>query len=124
MKKRSPGRNPNDGGRQPETFARKPNPPKISDPYDIRTTTSADRELDDLPDRVQAQLDQAIDGLAFDPRPSNHKKLSGFPGLYRLSLPPFRVIYHIDDKKRLILVLRISTRAKAYQNLKSLLKRI
>jgi mRNA interferase RelE/StbE len=77
------------------------------------------------PERVLKRLDgdtlerirQAIRGLASEPGPMGYKKLSGYENLYRVRVGDWRIIYAIEDKQLIVLVLEISPRGGAYRNL-------
>lgn len=40
----------------------------------------------------------AIEALTTEPRPHGYKKLTGQPGLYRIRVGQYRVVYTIDDE--------------------------
>lgn len=52
--------------------------------------------------------------LAKDPRPRWAEKMVTRPG-YRISIGNYRVIYHIDDEKKLISILAIDNRKDVYK---------
>ena len=55
--------------------------------------------------------------LPEDPRPRGTKSLKGHPGLYRIRVGEYRVVYEIDDAARVVTVTRVRLRAQAYRNL-------
>ncbi len=67
----------------------------------------------DLVQRVQA----AIDSLAENPRPAGCKKLAGYDDLYRLRVGDWRIVYIIEDRRLLVVVIKFSPRGNAYRNL-------
>jgi len=84
--------------------------------YTVLVQPSADRSLRKLPDDVQRRIVAAIDELHKDPRPGGCKKLKGEDNLWRIRVGDYRVVYTIQDKKLVILVVRIAHRKDAYQN--------
>jgi mRNA interferase RelE/StbE len=57
----------------------------------------------------------AIDGLAANPRPPGVKKLRGTRDLWRIRVGDYRVIYRVDDAKRLVDISHVRHRREAYQ---------
>ena len=55
-----------------------------------------------------------IDSLAEDPRPRWTEKLKSRSG-FRISVGDYRVIYSVDDRKKLISVLDIGDRKNVYK---------
>lgn len=77
----------------------------------------AERVLKRLDGDTLERIRQAIRGLASEPRPSGYKKLTGYENLYRVRVGDWRIIYAIEDKQLIVLVLEISPRGGAYRNL-------
>ena len=75
----------------------------------------AERELAALPKEAQARIDVRILALSQDPRPPGVKKLQGEEGFYRIRVGDYRVVYSIDDKDLLVLVVRIAPRGEVYR---------
>ena len=55
-----------------------------------------------------------IDELAHNPRPQGVKKLSGAESLYRIRVGDYRIIYEIQDKALVVLVVKVAHRREAY----------
>ena len=77
----------------------------------------AERVLKRLDGDLLERIRQAIRGLATEPRPIGHKKLTGYENLYSVRVGDWRIIYAIEDKQLIVLVLEISPRGGAYRNL-------
>lgn len=82
--------------------------------YDIRFKPSAEKQLNKHDERAQKRIVRKIDMLADDPRPHGVKKLSGNDDFYRIRIGDFRVIYQIQDKILLILIVKIGYRKEVY----------
>ena len=82
--------------------------------YQVELETRARRELSDLPKEAVRTLSSVIDDLSQDPRPPGAKKLSGVAG-YRVRKGDYRVLYAIDDKRRLVRIYRIGHRREVYR---------
>ena len=88
-------------------------------PYTIEVTQHVARALRRLrsDQALLRRIDEAIRGLASDPRPSGSKKLSGkqFEDLYRIRIGDWRVLYAVEDKRLVILILDVVRRDQAYR---------
>jgi mRNA interferase RelE/StbE len=58
-----------------------------------------------------------LDGLGINLHPSGSKKLVGYVDLWRIRVGDYRVIYRIEDDRRVVTVLRIQHRRDAYDQL-------
>ena len=61
------------------------------------------------------RLRTRIDSLADNPRPPDTKKLSGAEELYRIRVGDYRVLYAIQDKVLLVLVVKVGHRREVYR---------
>ena len=63
------------------------------------------------------KLNRCFLQLERDPRRHNNiKRLTGgFAGLFRYRIGDWRVVYRIDDKKKLVLVLAVAHRREVYE---------
>lgn len=83
--------------------------------YAIEFVPSARRQLQKLPREVQLKLNQRIGSLSLDPRPIGSRKLKGGDGLCRIRVSDYRVIYEIQDKILVVLVVRVAHRREVYR---------
>jgi len=83
--------------------------------YRVELTSRAHRELAALPRDAQERIDARILLLAEEHRPPGSKKLEGEEGLYRIRVGDYRVVYRIDDKVLVVLVVRIGRRGEVYR---------
>jgi mRNA interferase RelE/StbE len=56
-----------------------------------------------------------IDDLAQEPRPTGSRKLHGEQNLSRIRIGDYRVVYSIDDRQRIVDIVRIRYRREAYR---------
>ncbi len=83
--------------------------------YAVLLEKSAARFLLRLRDaKLKSRLDEAIESLAGDPRPSGCRKLAGTSDRYRVRVGDYRIVYRIDDGKVTVLVLVIGHRREVY----------
>ena len=82
--------------------------------YDLLIKQSAGKELEELPRKDRIRTSRKIQELAFDPRPNGCEKLSA-EEKYRIRQGNYRVVYSIDDDKRVVLVVKIGHRKEVYR---------
>ena len=85
--------------------------------YKIFIAPKASKDLRKLPKDILRSISGEIDYLANNPRPTNCKKLKGaYAEEYRIRVrSDYRVLYQINDDKKLIHVLRILHRKESYR---------
>ena len=86
--------------------------------YRIEFAPRADRQFRALERSLQVRLGRRIDSLAENPRPQGIKKLAGEEELYRLRAGDYRIIYQIQEKRLLVLVVGVGHRADVYRGLR------
>ena len=82
--------------------------------YDLLIKQSAGKELEKLPRKDRIRTSRKIQELAFEPRPSRCERLSA-EEKYRIRQGNYRVVYSIDDDKRVVLVVKIGHRKEVYR---------
>jgi mRNA interferase RelE/StbE len=87
-------------------------------PYHIEVSPTAARQLKKIDGRVLSQIAAKIDSLALEPRPHGCEKLSGYDDLYRVRVGDYRIVYGVEDRLVLIVVLKVGNRAEVYQRIR------
>lgn len=85
--------------------------------YDVQVDRAAGKLLRKLDRPVQARLVAAIATLALDPRPAGVKALTGHPGLLRIRVGDYRVVYTVNDTVLVVLVVHLGHRRSVYDAL-------
>jgi len=80
--------------------------------YRVEVAPAAQRQLRRLPPGSAARLRGPILALAIDPRPAGVARLAGTDFL-RLRVGDLRVIYIVDDRARLVVVLKVARRSES-----------
>jgi mRNA interferase RelE/StbE len=83
--------------------------------YRIEFARPAAKSLEDLSEQLRRRIGTAIDDLRSEPRPPGSKKLAGRNDQYRIRVGDYRIIYMIEDKRLIILVLAIAHRREVYR---------
>lgn len=83
--------------------------------YRIFTTKAALREFNKLERALQEAVRDCILPLESNPRPDGVTKLKGQDNSYRVTEGDYRIVFDIDDKQRLVTIVRIGRRDKVYK---------
>lgn len=86
----------------------------MAEPYRLLFTRSAKRELEGLPQQIVRLLKKRFDELIIQPRPYGCQKLSG-ADFYRVRQGDYRVLYTIDDRERVVEIIKIGHRREVYR---------
>jgi mRNA interferase RelE/StbE len=82
--------------------------------YDIFILHRAQKELGDLPPKAYDRVRDEIRLEGQNSRPSTCVKLTGREG-WRIRVGDYRIIYEIDDKKKIVTVLHVGLRKDVYR---------
>jgi mRNA interferase RelE/StbE len=83
--------------------------------YRIEFSPTAESQFKKLPKEVQGRLKHRIDSLTENPFPKGMKKLSAEENFYRLRIGDYRIIYQVQGKALLILILKLGHRKNVYR---------
>lgn len=83
--------------------------------YVIIVSKLGRKQIDDLPQEIQERIDEKVQALADEPRPSGTVKLKGYANEYRIRVGDYRIRYEIDDAKQTIQVLQCRHRKDVYR---------
>ena len=84
--------------------------------YRIEIDQGAKRQLKKISQAMLQQIGAAIDALALDPRPQGSTKLKA-SDFYRVRVGDYRIIYEIQDKHLIVLVVSVGNRRDIYKKL-------
>lgn len=86
-------------------------------PYEIVVAPKAKRDLAALLRNALSRIDSHILSLSSNPRPVGSKKLKGLKNVFGIRAGDYRIIYEIQDKRLVVLVIRIGHRKDIYKGL-------
>jgi mRNA interferase RelE/StbE len=86
--------------------------------YGIEVSPAAARQLKKIDRGALPQIVEKIDSLAHDPRPHGCEKLTGYDDLYRVRVGDYRIVYAVEDRLVLVVVLKVGDRAEVYQRIR------
>lgn len=70
-----------------------------------------------LPKDDLRRVDAAIRQLADDPHPPGSKKLKGTDDLYRIRAGDYRILYTVEGRRLVVLVVNVGHRRDVYRSL-------
>jgi mRNA interferase RelE/StbE len=83
--------------------------------YAVRVSRSAQKDIRSLDGAVRGRVIRALRALETDPRPVGCRKLVGAQNRWRVRVGDYRVIYVVDDAGRVIEIVAVRHRSKAYE---------
>ena len=87
--------------------------------YQLQLTKAAAKDVPALPQNVKRRVDAEILALAERPRPDGVVKLKATSGgdIWRVRVGDYRILYRIDDAKKIVEIARVLDRKEAYRGL-------
>lgn len=83
--------------------------------YEVYLEGAAQQDLRGLPADDFRRVTFHINSLPVNPRPSGCRKITGSKSDWRLRVGNYRVLYEIDDKAKVVRVMRVRHRREAYR---------
>ena len=83
--------------------------------YKIEWKHSAVKELKKIEGKNRARILQAVSQLSSVPYPNGCKKLKGSLQTYRIRIGDYRVVYEVESKNIVIVIVRVRHRKEAYK---------
>lgn len=83
--------------------------------YRIEVARTAEKQIRALGRPDQERVLRAIRGLATDPFPDGCRKLKGYEDVFRLRVGTFRVLYSVESRRVVIIILRVARRRDVYR---------
>jgi mRNA interferase RelE/StbE len=85
--------------------------------YTVSLKKRAEKQLAALPKDIASLILDRLETLANNPRPAGVKKLAGHQNIYRLRVGDYRIVYHIEDKHCIVVVIKVGHRQDIYRDL-------
>jgi mRNA interferase RelE/StbE len=83
--------------------------------YRLEVSRTAERQIRGLPRTDQLRVVRAIRALAGDPRPPGCRKLTGHDDVFRVRVGRYRILYAIEDRRLVVIVLKVGDRKGVYR---------
>ena len=86
-----------------------------SPPYTVNVNRPAEKEVKALDATIRLRVLQTLRALANEPRPAGCRKLVGSENRWRVRVGDYRIIYAVDDAGRVVEIIAVRHRSKAYE---------
>jgi mRNA interferase RelE/StbE len=83
--------------------------------YQVEISPAALRQLKKLTPDIYTLIIATLEELEVTPRPPSVSKLEGEANLYRIRVRDYRIVYQIQDKELIVLVVKIGHRKDIYR---------
>ena len=83
--------------------------------YTVQLAPAAKRQLRKLDRSIQERVVRRLEKLEKDPRPSGVEKMEGDESTYRIRMGEYRIVYEIQNKVLVVLVLKVGHRREVYR---------
>ena len=83
--------------------------------YAVILMPQAQKDLNVYSGKLLARFEKIILNLYREPRPHKARKLSGGTSKWRIKTGDYRILYEIDDVKKIVNVYRVIHRKDAYR---------
>ncbi len=85
--------------------------------YRLSITRRAEKEIARLTPKIRRQIIEKILILEANPRPQDIKQLKGEEDAYRVESGDYRILFHLDDQSKQVIIFRVKHRREVYRNL-------
>lgn len=83
--------------------------------YSVAISRTAEKQLRKLAAQDRRRIARAMVSLGVDPHPPGSRKLSGYDDVFRIRVGVFRIIYSINGRKLIVIILKIGHRKDVYR---------
>lgn len=83
--------------------------------YRVEISRTAEKQLGKLPRDDQRRLARAMTALGIDPHPSGSRKLTGYDDVFRLRVGRHRIIYSVEGRRLIVIILKLGHRKDVYR---------
>jgi len=83
--------------------------------YKVEISRTAERQLRKLGAADRRRVVHALVELADDPHPPGSRKLSGYTDVFRIRVGLFRVLYSVEGRTLIVIILKIGHRKDVYR---------
>jgi mRNA interferase RelE/StbE len=84
-------------------------------PYKIVEERRATNHKNALDKTIRDRVETRLEKLADNPRPADAVALTARTGVWRVRTGDYRILYEIDDDERIITIVEIAHRSRAYR---------
>ena len=83
--------------------------------YRVEVSRTAEKQLRKLEVVDRRRVVRALIGLGEDPHPPGSRRLSGYTDVFRIRVGVFRVLYSVEGRKLIVIILKLGHRKDVYR---------
>ena len=83
--------------------------------YRVEISRTAEKHLRKLAAPDRGKVVRALVGLGNDPHPPGSRKLSGYTDVFRIRVGVYRVLYSVEGRRLIVIILKIGHRTGVYR---------
>jgi len=83
--------------------------------YTVIISRASQKAIDRLAGDIYSRIIRKLETLEDNPRPMGVEKLTGADNLYRVRVGDWRIVYAIQDRKLIVLVVKVAHRREVYR---------
>ena len=83
--------------------------------YTIEWKAPAEKDLRRIHTELVPKIVQAVESLGEDPFPAGHRKLVGGASSYRIRVGDYRIVYQVDQERRVVEIFHVRHRKDIYR---------
>ena len=86
--------------------------------FRIEVSATAEKQIRKLRREDQVRVLRAIQPLATEPIPQGSRKIRGYDDVFRIRVGTYRILYRVEGRRLLIIILKIGHRREIYRSLR------
>ncbi len=83
--------------------------------YRVEVSATAEKQIRKLGRDDQIRILRAIQRLEAEPQPPGCRRLRGYDDVFRIRVGTYRVLYSVESRRLLVLILKIGQRKDIYR---------
>lgn len=83
--------------------------------YRVEISRTAEKQLRKLTVPDRRRVARALVGLGEDPHPPGWRKLSGYTDVFRIRVGVYRVLYSVEGRRLIVIILKLGHRKDVYR---------
>ncbi len=83
--------------------------------YRVEISRTAEKQLRKLVSPDRGKVVRALERLGDDPHPPGSRKLSGYTDVFRIRVGVYRVLYSVEGRRLIVIILKIGHRKDVYR---------
>ncbi len=83
--------------------------------YRVEISRTAEKQLRKLTPADRGKVVRAVLELGDDPHPLGSRKLSGYTDVFRIRVGVYRVLYSVEGRRLIVIILKIGHRKDVYR---------